>query len=930
MTTLTAATPTFGGGTLPAGAPYSSPAPAAPTFSYADVWRVIRQRMLFIILVGLFFSALGIGGVLFWYVKYPGYSAEAYVKVTSLQPIDPTRDTGTDRVDNQTIEREIQNQAFLLEAPSVLASALQRPDLRDTTWYREAEIARKEKNESVRDLLEDILVVSPIRDSNLIKVSATWRIPTEVHKIVNSVVREYLEVINKKSRDEITKQMEDMTKELGFAEQSLQAKTDEIKDFIENSPHGPIGTQIDMKVAELQAHETDLELLVANLRSIWEEMKSMRPEDIPIDQQMQELLKSDPQIQRLQMAKQDARRNLDLVGQRFMENHKTYKAAKAAYDAAFQNLESARAQRIVDYQRRRLEEAKRNFNRASDTLVQVKEKLDRAMSEQRDKDNRLALLDTLLDDKKLLTQQYQNLLEKKTRLEIQQRQEKKVRVEVYDYAVPPKRISSPRLGVFIPLSVIGGFGLSILFAFLLDITDKSVRTPRDVSRTQLPVLGTIPTTDDDEVVFERVETACLDAPHSVVAEAFRSLRANLFFSAPAEQQGVILVTSPSGDNGKTTVASNLAISIALSGRRVLLVDANFRRAALPTIFPNMRAEGLSNILIGQGQLRDYTTPTQVPGLDVLGAGPIPPNPAELLGSSYLRDVIVDARARYDQVIFDGPPVLLVSDAMVLAGAVDGCLLVCEYRRTSRGALQRSRSNLEAINARIFGAVLNKVEGRRGGYFRKQYREFYEYQEPDEEMGGRPRLDLAAVAGATTAASDADAFVDTTVSDRGGFDDHGGGSAGAEMDEAAAGTTTKQNIEGLDELEDEPPLAEDASAETPQAQTPSTTKMPAEPAGDAPDVPDMDLGSDLDLGSLPDLSDLDKLDIRTDVDVERPQESKPKADEPIDAGRSDEEALDLENLADELEELEGDDFRIDDEYDLGDDDALEDDEHDDRQ
>jgi capsular exopolysaccharide synthesis family protein len=196
-----------------------------------------------------------------------------------------------------------------------------------------------------------------------------------------------------------------------------------------------------------------------------------------------------------------------------------------------------------------------------------------------------------------------------------------------------------------------------------------------------------------------------------------------------------LVTSPSGGNGKTTVAVNLAISIALSGRRVLLIDANFRRPCLPRIFPDMRADGLSNILIGQSHLDDCVMATSVPGLDVLGAGPLPPNPAELLGSTYLRDMLADARARYDQVIFDGPPVLLVSDAMVLSGAVDGVLLICQYRSTSRGALQRTQQQLDAINARIFGAVLNRVETRAGGYFREAYREFYEYSEMPEEAGG---------------------------------------------------------------------------------------------------------------------------------------------------------------------------------------------------
>ncbi len=928
MTTLTAATPTFGGGTLIAGAAPASPVQHAGAFSLADIWRIIRQRMLFIILLGTFFTSLGVGGVLLWYFKYPGFAAEAYVQVTSLTAVDPMEDMSRSYVDNQAIRREIQNQALLVTGPTVLQAAIKNPNLRDTRWFREATVEAQSKNESVDDLLEDVLSVSPIRESNLIRVAATWRIPGEVPKIVNTVIDEYIKIVNKRMEASIYEQMQDMAGELERAQTLLKSKTDEIESYIQSSKHGPLGIQIDMEVAELQGHVTDLELLVENLRSVWNEMKTMRPEDVPIDQQMQELIQSDPKIQRLELQVQDSRRNLDLVAERFMANHSMHKSAKAAYETAFQNLESARAQRIVDFRRRRIEEAKRNYTRATDTLVHIKEKLDRALQEQRDKDNGLQRLQALHDEKAVLTRQFELLSEKKSKLEIQNRQEKKVRIEIVQFAVTPNRISSPNLSFWLLASPMLGFGLSCGLAFLLDLTDKSIRTPRDVSRTQLPVLGTIPSTDDDEVVFERVETACLDAPHSVVAEAFRSLRANLFFSAPAEQQGVILVTSPGGDNGKTTIATNLAISIALSGRRVLLVDANFRRAALPTIFPNARHEGLSNILIGQGQLRDYVSQTHVPGLDILGAGPIPPNPAELLGSSYLRDVIVDARSRYDQVIFDGPPVLLVSDAMVLAGAVDGCLLVCEYRRTSRGALQRSRTNLEAINARIFGAVLNKVEGRRGGYYRKQYRDYYVYQEPDEELGNREKLDVTALSNAT-APSETDDYAETTEPDR--FDDtpHGGSGGSGGADEAESyGIDESAEVQGLDELEDVPPTTE-ASIVTEAPETIVETAPTAETRSPTtPKVPDVEL-SDLDLGSLPDLSDLEQLDIKTEFDIETPPAPPRRSDDTNFGARPDEDALDLENLADEMEELDSEDFRIDDRFDLGDD-STGDDEPDTRQ
>ncbi|HWL92961.1 MAG TPA: polysaccharide biosynthesis tyrosine autokinase, partial [Phycisphaerae bacterium] len=505
------------------------------------------------------------------------------------------------------------------------------------------------------------------------------------------------------------------------------------------------------RVLTLDALVTELDVELLGRKSQYETLQTVRPEDMPITAELQAILQNDPTLFQFEQRLIQAQEMLNQASRRYGPNHRIVRESTAQRDAADQAFRQDQAAKILHYQSRQIEQARRNYLEAQDQQLALREKLMTAKSEQRDMQVKLADYDAKVADQELLQLDYEKKLEQKNMLEAIYRQRQTVQVEVASIATPPERMSSPKLAVWIPAGTLLGLVVSVGLALLLELADKSVRTPRDVIRAHLPVLGTIPTTDDDEVEIERVETACLDAPHSIVAEAFRNLRANLFFSAPAEQQGVILVTSPSGGNGKTTVASNLAISIALSGRRVLLIDSNFRRAALPRVFPNMREEGLSNILIGQGELKDFVTPTSVPGLEVLSAGPLPPNPAELLGSSFLRDVVVDARSRYDQVIFDGPPVLLVSDAMVLAGAVDGVLLVCEYRNTSRGALQRTQANLEAINARIFGAVLNKVQSRAGGYFRRSYREFYEYHEPSEDAPpARPQLATKAAAASAAA------------------------------------------------------------------------------------------------------------------------------------------------------------------------------------
>jgi polysaccharide biosynthesis transport protein len=652
-----------------------------------------------------------------------------------MEPIKPQE------VREEEVARLLQDQALYVKSPEVLGGAIQDPEVRNTVWFREAEEEQAEGKGDLIDLLGDILTSEPVRDSNFVGVSVTWKVPDEVPTLVNTVVAKYVDNVDKLQRDTIRRTEEQLSKELNTAKSILDQKNADIQSFREDfDVLGVSQRETEEKILTLTALVTELQVDMYGKKAIYDALSNATPDSMPITAELQNLLNADPFIAQLENRLQAAEEDLKGAQSRFGPNHRVSKSAQSARDSAADRVLEERARKVVEYQRDQIEQAKRNYLESQEQLVTLKDTLVEARSEQRDKDAKQARYLRMQDEIEQYKTQYVQLQEKKHLVELTRRQDKSVQIEARSWAKLPKRRSSPKWEIWVPIGCVLGLAISVGLAMLLEMADKSVRTPRDVLRHSIAVLGTIPSTEDDEIEIARVESASLDAPHSIVAEAFRNLRANLFFSAPAEQQGVLLVSSPSGGNGKTTVATNLAISIALSGRRVLLIDANFRRACLPRIFQGMRDEGLSNLLIGQAHLDDVVTATSVPGLDVLSSGPVPPNPAELLGSTLLRDLIVDARARYDQVIFDGPPVLLVSDAIVLAGAVDGVLLVCQYRTTSRGALQRTQAQLDAMNARIFGAVLNKIESRAGGYFRKAYREFYEYHEPSEEGGGQtPQL-----------------------------------------------------------------------------------------------------------------------------------------------------------------------------------------------
>lgn len=206
-------------------------------------------------------------------------------------------------------------------------------------------------------------------------------------------------------------------------------------------------------------------------------------------------------------------------------------------------------------------------------------------------------------------------------------------------------------------------------------------------------------------------------PVGAASEAFRVLRTNLQFMGLDRPLKRILVTSAIPGEGKTTVAANLAVVFAQAGTSVCLVDADLRRPRVAKLFGVENGQGLSNLVVGQGELDQVLQPAPVAGLSLLPSGPVPPNPAELLGSVRMGALLEELCDRFDVVVMDSPPVLSVTDAAVLAPKVDGAILVAEAGRVARQQVAQARGALQAVNARVLGTVLTGLQPqRREGYY----------------------------------------------------------------------------------------------------------------------------------------------------------------------------------------------------------------------
>ncbi len=207
----------------------------------------------------------------------------------------------------------------------------------------------------------------------------------------------------------------------------------------------------------------------------------------------------------------------------------------------------------------------------------------------------------------------------------------------------------------------------------------------------------------------REKLVTLSDPRSPAAEAYRSLRTNLEFSSLDEPLRTMVVTSPAPEAGKSTTLANLAVTMAQAGKQVILADCDLRRPSLHEVFGVSNATGLTSVILDDTTSAPPLRDTGVAGLKLLTSGPLPPNPAELLGSRRMGDIIKTLQDQADVVLFDAPPVIAVTDAAILASQVDGVLLVLNAGATKRDHAQRAKTALDKVNARLVGTVLNNVE-----------------------------------------------------------------------------------------------------------------------------------------------------------------------------------------------------------------------------
>lgn len=298
-------------------------------------------------------------------------------------------------------------------------------------------------------------------------------------------------------------------------------------------------------------------------------------------------------------------------------------------------------------------------------------------------------------------------------------------VQVVDTAVIPKSPVTPKRAKYLLLAVMVGLFGGVFAAFFVDYMDDTINTAEDVDKKMgLAFLDIVPLAAQKDTVM------MVSDSKSPMAEAFRTIRTGLMLSSAVNRLKVIVVTSATPNEGKTTTATNLAVAMAQMGEKVLIVDGDMRRQSLHNMFGIAGDSGLTDVLVDPARLSQFLQRLDAyPNLDILTGGTLAPNPLELLGSERMKAFIAGSMEHYDRVIIDSPPLLAFSDPLVWASLADGVILVVWGGKTPRDLIQKAAQLLKGINTRVLGVVLNKIDmSKKSSY----YYPYYSYYDSDRK------------------------------------------------------------------------------------------------------------------------------------------------------------------------------------------------------
>jgi succinoglycan biosynthesis transport protein ExoP len=602
---------------------------------------------------------------------------------------------------------------------------------------------------------KDRLSVDPVRRSRLVQISFESQDPRTAAEVVNSLTDNYIQEnlesrwqSAQKASEWLSQQLESFKAKLEKSEDDLQSYAQKNGLLFLETEKGDTENIVNERLRQLQDELTKAQAERYAKESVYRLTEAGDDSALPgvVDNKL---------MQELTARLAELERQKDALSTTFTDDYPKVKQLQSQIDGIERRLDEERkraAQGIVD--------GYLAATRREDLVLQAFEQQQSQANLVAERAVQYNILKREVDTNKQL---YEGLLQRLKEAGVSAGMNAS-NIRVVDAAVPPTRPVRPRPFLNLGLALVLGLGCGIGIAFLQEHLDNTLKNSDDVERIlRVPALALIPSREslDDQGVrvcglpesvaahsngngngkiiplekhpgkpWIRIDGGGVQ--HSALSEAFRGLRTSVLLSAAGRPPRSLTFVSAEPGEGKTTVASNLSISLAQLGKRVLLIDGDMRRPCVHRLFHvEKESGGLVTYLTGEDGWRDLVRPTGVVNLDCLVCGPVPPNPSELLSSDRMQRLIMEAMEEYQFVLIDAPPLLNVTDGRILATMVEGAILVVRGGFTPQELAQQAQLHVRDVGARLIGVVLNDVDVRHNGYYQSYYR-----YDAHEESNGR--------------------------------------------------------------------------------------------------------------------------------------------------------------------------------------------------
>jgi capsular exopolysaccharide synthesis family protein len=711
-----------------------------------DLFHILLKRKWWVI--GTLLGVMTITGLVIL-IMTPIYKATTMLQITQDNPGPSLSDLTNLSIlkGGQDADKFQETQYNILTSRGVAARVIEALNLQNTPEFKAIAVksppdAPPEKIKSdMIDYFLDKLVVNEIKDTYLMQVAFKSQDRELAKKVVDALAREYMQLVIDSRAQSFTLVKDWLAKQLDQMTRKVQASQKKLFEFGQKHDFYSLEDKdnvIIQKYIELSALLTKAQTERLAKEALYRQIKEKGP-DAPA-------VTNNPLIMNLrqELMAQDAK--VSGMDRTFLAEHPHMQVEEA---------------KLADMRRRLCGEVNRlqkSVKADYEAAVKAENLLTQAFDEQ--KGQVAKLQDNLVDfqilkrDAETTEKLYKALLERMGETTVASTMVAGT-VGVIDPPEAPYDPYLPKPLLFVVLSGVMGLFLGVGTAFLVEYMDSSIKTTEDVERVvQLPSLGVVPLCQNDrskltnnkipvsirgllswirncnnqDISCGDLDMMMLKHPRSPMSEAIRHLRTSLMLSVSGGPPEAIVVTSPHPREGKSTISINLAIALAQDGHRVVILDCDLRRPRIHEVFHLKNNPGLTSYLTGNASLEAILRPTEVNNLFLIPAGPIPPNPAELLNSQAYKNLLQNLRRQFHHIIIDTPPTLGFADARVAALQADGVLLVAKHQSTSREAGRLARQYFTQVNARMLGVVLNQLDtrdlGRHAIYNQKYYNRYY--------------------------------------------------------------------------------------------------------------------------------------------------------------------------------------------------------------